>query len=324
MITISQKMFPFSHKPGTCFLIPASPFEVEVFPALTRIYDLSGLERKLVKEVSHAIQGPLSHFLVLQDLERGCIQVWREGVVQYILPDLQIVEEKKSGLSLPSSFEKLSLGSHKKLEWEKILERGDFVEIFPLWHRLGTLLVLPKMQRESGMFSLLTECRQAIFQNPPEHLLANFKRLFLAGFRPNLIPRLHDTDYQGIANHEGGDQTPLYLLTEGAKLIRSLFVGVNEKSIEILPHLPPQFHAGRFLHIDCKPFGTLSLEWTKKSIRRCVFESCYEGVCHFQFRSHVKEFRLRNHEREKGRIHFSSEPMEIKSGTLYLLDRFQK
>src|ERR1700722_5434308 len=114
MITISQKLTPFSHRPGTSCLIPGTTFEAEIFPALTRIYDLSGLERKLVKEIPLQIQGPLSHFTVMQDLERGSLQIWREGLRQHLLPSLEIVEEKKSGLPLPSHFEKLSLGSHKK------------------------------------------------------------------------------------------------------------------------------------------------------------------------------------------------------------------
>ncbi len=321
MITIAQKFIPFSHKPGTCALIPGTHFEAEIFPALMRLYDLSGPERKCIREIPVEIEGPLHEFVVSQDLERGCLTVRRNGKQIHILPSLQISQEKKSGLPLITDVEKLSLGSHKKLDWEKVLTRCDFTEIFPLWLRIGGSLSLPKRTSSKGMFSLLEECKTPL---PPEHILKPFKRLFLAGFHGILVPRLYDADYQGITKYEGGDETPLHLLVEGAALIRRLFVQVLKNQIAILPHLPPEFFAGRFIHINCAPYGKLHLEWTKKSIRRVVFESHQEQQLHFLFPRQMKEFRLTEGRKEKGKIITAGEPMAFKSGTLYLLDRFQK
>jgi hypothetical protein len=324
MISIGQKLTPFSHQSGISFLLPQTTLEAEIFPALVRIYQLKGSNRELILERKIPIHGPLKEFTVMQDLEKGCIAVWGTSLRYFILPNLEFVFAKNPHLPVQSRLPVLSLGSHKKMNVERMKRELDFTQIFPLWHRLGT--TLPKLsdrKEKGGMFSLLEECHRAS-SSKPEEILESFKRLFLAGFRGLLVPRVNDDEHQGILEETKLEETPLHLLKEGAEIIQSLFIQSNEKGVEFLPALPPEFFAGRFMNVNLPSFGIFNFEWSKKMIRRVELKATSDGMISFGFHSSIRHFRLRTSLKEKGKVFSSSEPMEIKSGSLYLLDRFQK
>ncbi len=323
MITIRQKLRPFSLLPATRCLIPGTAFVAEVFPALVRIYDLSG---KAVQEFPVAVKGPVQNFMVTQDLERGCITVRAGALVYHILPDLRVVYAKNPSCPTPVQIERLSLGSHKKQDWEMIRRRGDFREIFPLWFRLGSLYTPPKqLTSHKGIFSLLQECKRTVAAHKPEKILCAFQELFLAGFGKMLVPRLTDEEHQGIlpGAEKSAQTSPLYLLFEGAQLIRSLFVRQKSSEIAILPDLPPEFASGRMVNLDCD-VGRCDVEWTKKTVRRLVFRATSNGEIRFAFRSWVKKFRVRTSLKDRGWSESNGKPLEIKAGSTYLLDRFTK
>lgn len=322
MIEIKERLRPFSHLPGTRCLIPGTEYIVEAFPALIRIYE----KEELVKVLPLEIEGPLKQFTVMQDLERGCVVVFSERYHFQILPDLEIVTTKHPHLPPLSNQERLSLGSHKKQDWNEIKKRGDFRDIFPLWFRLGSLLnLIPRAIPEEGIFSLIEEGKQALLAHQPEKLVPIFQKLYLAGFESLMVPRIKDTDYQGIVPLGPLPQSsPLYLLTEGAILIRSMFLLSSGNEIAILPNLPPEFFAGRMLHLKCAPYGELDLEWTKKMVRRVEFRAKQDGEIQFYFHPSIKTFRVRESKKDRGHHVTAGQPLAIKSGCSYLLDRFQK
>ncbi len=321
--TIATRLRPFSHLPGTRCMIPGTSFIAEVFPALIRLYDLKGQRPHLLKEIPLEMQGPLQHFTVFQDLERRCVTVVSDRTQYHILPTLDINMKKNPETAIGHSQERLSLGSHKKQEWELLKSREDFCSIFPLWFRLGQLLSLPQLNDKGGIFSLLEECQKTIDAGHPEKILPAFRSLFLAGFSSLLVPRLEDEEFQGIRFSTITPQSsPLHLLTEGALLIRSLFFLSEGHKLRILPHLPPAFFAGRFLNVF-SPFGDLSFEWSKKALRCARFLATQDGYVSFHV-APLQSFRVRQTIQERGKTLSSGEEMEIKSGTLYLLDRFKK
>lgn len=324
MITIKGRLRPFSHEPGSQCLIPGTSYLVEAFPALLRIREFGGAT---IKEFPLVIEGPLKQFTVIQDLERGCVTVFSEQYSMHVLPNLDIVDSKHPALPPLENQERLSLGSHKKMEMDAIRRRRDFHALFPFWFRLGTLLKLRprKGDDRGGMFSLLSACRDARDAHRPEAILPAFEKLFLAGFGPLLVPRAVDEEIQGILPPDTPsiDDSPLYLLTEGAALIRSLFFLASGGEISILPNLPPEFFAGRMTGLLC-PSGILDLEWTKKTIRQLHFQAQEEGSVTFHFPPDMVSCRLRLHPDDKGRVFACGDSLVIKSGSLYLLDRFQK
>jgi len=324
MISIAERLRPFSHQPGAKCLIPASPYIVEAFPSLVRVKHMDGT---VVKEVLLDIPGPLTQFTLMQDLERGCVTIFSELYRVHVLPNLEISYQKNPSCPAWKVQERLSLGCHKKQEWEAIKNRGDFREIFPLWFRLGASLELPLRQGDDrGVFSLFKKTQLSLFSHRPEEILPQFKKLFLAGFGQMLVPRAFDADHQGILEETAplSEDSPLYLLSEGSALIRSLFLLTAENEISVLPNLPPEFDAGRMVKMRCPPYGLLDFEWSKKTIRRLHFHAEKDGEVIFYFPAQMRTFRLRQDFREKGRVYTCGESLEIKSGSHYLLDQFQK
>lgn len=324
MISIAGRLKPFSHHPGISCLIPTTPYLVEAFPALVRIKEFSG---ELIKEIALEIEGPLKQFTLVQDLERGCVTLFSEMYHFHVLPDLTISFQKNPPLPPIKIEERLSLGSHKKQEWEGMRRRCDFRELLPLWFRLGSLLDLPlRKGDDKGVFSLLKEVKAALYAHRPEKILPSLKKVFLAGFKQLFVPRAFDEDHQGILplNTPLSEDSPLYLLSEGSQLIRSLFIMTKENEISILPNLPPELFAGRMLHLECPKYGTIDLEWSKKTIRRVHFHALADAEVLLHFPSPLSQFRVRQTLQDKGKRLSCGDCLEIKSGSHYLLDRFQK
>ena len=323
MIRVVQRLCPFSHLPKFSCLIPTTGIVVEAFPALIR---LKNIDNTLIYEKHLNVEGPLKQFTVMQDLERGCVTVFSEKYSYHILPSGQFVTTKNPNLPQIEMKTKLSFGVHKKQEWESIKKRGDLREILPLWFRLGSILSLPEKKEfsERGPFLLLKQCKDAIASNKPETIEVAFKKLFLAGFGGMFVPRIHDDDFQGILSDDSCDISPLYLLSDGAKIISSCFIRQDGEKVEILPALPPEFFAGRMININCHPYGEIDIEWSKKSIRRLILRAATSGYISLSFRSFLRSFRISVFgETEKKRL-LCGEPLEIKAGFKYILDRFQK
>lgn len=225
------------------------------------------------------------------------------------------------------SLDRLSLGKDRGQDWELIRRRGDFAEIFPFWHRLGQLVPAPKRTSSTGALALIDACQKTISEEGPEFILSSFKRLFLAGFEGLLMPRLRDTDYHGIVDalHEQEmNDFPISILVEGAKLIRTLFVDQTDESISILPTLPPEFHCGRLLNVPIGTQGVLSIEWSKKDIRRVIYTSNIAHKLKLHFMREKKRCRLRSSFGDRGSLHISGSEIEVVAGQQYWFDNFQK
>ena len=347
-----QRFRPFSHLPGTRFILPGTTLRVQIFPTLIRAEDLSGPVPKVVGEFSLPLLGPVEKFTAMQDLERREISVWGETVQGFMRYRMRGEDQKRVRVdfrkfphsseklnigkpfflaqepltSTENPLERLSLGNHKLQDWELIQRRGDFTEIFPLWHALGQ--VTPQCGGDHiGTALLLEECLALIAGEHPEKILPGFKNLWLAGFEGALSPRLNDEDYQGIVEpvvlREGDKSSPLQLLTEAYSLIRSLFIQEIGEALCFLPALPPAFHCGRLLQARCLK-GSIEMEWTKKALRRVIFTASQSGVISFNFFRGEKRCRIRTSFKDPGIQYDDGKPLEIRSGTAYWLDRFQK
>lgn len=377
-IEIAERLHPFSHVPGTSFVLPGSSLAIEIFPALLRIKELALGAPCLVLELALDLEGPINDFTALQDLEKGSLRVWgtsASGYFRYVVKALEsgqgcaVVVEKsppagillkcsgkwavrqesllkpnekivfsEQGTSesgtIPCSFhsiERLSLGSHKLQDWELVRRRLTFNEIFPIWYRLGQMVLKPSLNQLAGTAVLLNDCRNAISGKAPEKILAHFQNLFLAGFSGVLSPRLVDTDFQGI-RHLGKDlflpletkASALTLLTEGFQLIRSLFLKEFDSTIHLLPSMPPEFHCGRLVEVRCGKKGSLSLEWTKKSLRCLTFSALEDQQLAFSFSNHEKSCRLRTSYKDKGITYIRGSQIDIIAHQNYWLDNFQR
>lgn len=370
-IEIAERLKPFSHTPGTVFILPGTNYRVQVFPACFRIDDLSGQTPAPLVQANMNIVGPLEQFTIEQDLEKCLVRIWgesKEGFLRYTLsafgegPGVKVVFEKtpSKGISILSTglwgmqgkasneagdvclivpeqtskwmegyaiplIDRLSLGNHKSQNWDQMRGRLNFVEIFPIWHRLGQLVPEQPKNCSIGTLNLLSDCREAINASKPENILPCFKKTFLAGFEGGLSPRLIDTDFHGILKCEeieSQDVSPMLLLTEGSKLIRSLFVQVDSEAIHLLPACPPEFHCGRLINTSCGNLGTVTIEWTKKSMRCMRFVAASTQKVMFAAHDGQRSCRLRTSLQDRGRIYELGKPLDVIEGREYLFDNF--
>jgi hypothetical protein len=322
-LSIAQKLHPFSHQNGTKFLLPQTSFCVQVYPTRLEFTDLEGREAPFFIELDFA--GPVVDFTAELDLERGVLRIFgttQKGYMRYLAlarkDGIQLKLEKAPGdqvmcrlSSTPTAYcltkgesllvpmllrdadgqkseERLSLGMHKAQNWEFVRRRCDFKEIFPIWLALGHWV--PTKETE-GNYSLLEECRKNIETKNKAELLGSFQKLFLACFDGVLVPRLVDTEHQGIVKQIESDALPLPLLTKGASLIRSLFVQEMAGKIAILPCLPAEFHCGRMTGVQIDRVA-LDFEWSKKSLRRLRIVSPLDAEVCLNLRT-IRSCRLR-------------------------------
>ncbi len=226
----------------------------------------------------------------------------------------------------PFSCDRLSLGNHKAQDWEWIKRRLNLAEIFPLWHRLGQLIPSYSTNgSKEGTLALLEACRKSLIDEMPDQASQHWTNLIKAGFNSLLTPQLEDRDYQGFIPNspfQSLDISPLVILTEGSRLIRQLFFQQQQEQIAILPYLLPSLHCGRLIHVPLDRGGWISLEWTKKTIRRLMLFVEQDQELAFKFRSNVRSYRLRHHLQDKGERKNSRSSLFLKKNCHYFFDNF--
>lgn len=327
MITLKHRFKPYTLRPGSRLPIPGSLLYAEVFPSLCRIFSQ---DHKLIHEKVISIAGPLKRFTVFQDLHRGGLAVFSEQYKYYVLPSGEIVSSVKGALpSADSAAPLLSLGVNKAQEWERIRIRRDMKEILPLWFRLAALTPEEKGKGllDLGMHRLLADLQDRVENRKKTEICDALSRLWLAGFSTHFLPRLYDTEYQGIIPDLPKDApVPFYLLRYSLPIIQEIFVRVQEDAVYILPTLPPEFPCGRLLHLTLPEVGELSLEWSKKTIRRVILHAHVSKNIKLYF-SRVRGFSCRLRvggvgcgDILRGVLNTS---MSVSAGVMYELSRFE-
>ena len=345
-IKIAQRFYPFSHTPGVLCLLPGTPILLRVFPSRLEIYNAISWPVEYVSSITLPVRGPVKNFSVQQDLEHGFVKVWGHSLEGYfcykVMPEVPgpvVVYEKQPdswnkddlefSVDYPvverSNQERLSLGNHKKQDWDLVCRRDDLTEILPIWLRLAEYSPPVEENTEEGVASLIIQAAEIIKKREKLDVVSALRNIFLSGFHGIMVPRLEDDQYQGIVDADpiSTKASPLQIITRGADLIESLFVQQNE-IVEILPCLPPQFHCGRLTGVSCGDLGNLDMEWSKKIIKKIIFHALSDGILKLRFQKGVKTLRLRESLRERGRRISCGSDIEIFSGKTYFLDNFQK
>jgi len=354
-IRLHHTLRPFSHVPGSFAILPRTHLRFQIFPALIKVWEMTSYP-KLIAEMALKINGPVKDFTVQLDLEKGLIKVWGFSpsshwryslkmhlkgfelkfdkqpmeVILSSISQCRLIKEKDCLVfETPTPFllaelssEKLSLGISKAQCWDQIHARKNLAEIFPFWLRLGQLL--PRVSIETlgeGTTSFLAKLKN----KEKSFDFTFFDNLYEAGFASLLSPRLEDEQFQGfnLPPLINDKQSPLVLLQEGANLIRSLFFEESGQTVKILPLLPSQFYCGKYVNINSGK-GIFHLEWTKKNLRRMIFESSSAQTLHLKFSSNLKSFRLQSDPKEKGIRVSTHETLSFVKNKLYFFDCFEK
>src|SRR5690348_2316593 len=85
-ITIAERLHPFSHSPGTKFLLPKTSWGIQVFPTRLFFVDLEGRGESF--SLTFDFQGPIREFTAELNLERDALYVFgmtQKGYMRYEL-----------------------------------------------------------------------------------------------------------------------------------------------------------------------------------------------------------------------------------------------
>ncbi len=270
MITIANRLRPFSHTPGTQCLIPGTTKVLTAYP--TRI-EIDGEAQEL------EVTGPVEKFLVQQDLEKGCVTVEGHAASGFFRHVIQ-------GEPIPH-LERLSLGCHKKQDWDLVTRRCDLIEIAPFWFQLA--------QWTPG--------------SADKALEMDLKQAFQAGFTGILVPQANDPLHQGLP------RPPSDLLHAGAQAIRDAILQADATSLTI-PR--PTWTVGRLVGAQA-PFGTIDLEWTKGAPRQMVIHPSPDTQITLHLPPEIKQCRL-----NRTTVLKNGALLNLQAGEVVALDRFEK
>ncbi len=294
-----SKLKPFSHLPGTRCIIPQTTIQVQAFPALLRFTDLA--TGKTWDEKS-GWKGPVDDFTLEHDLQKGHLRVFGKTAEGYRMR--QIGDRFKT-----DQLEQLSLGKHTKLDWELILRRENMEEMVPVLFELGQLVPVTTAQTPILNFLKFSDKIEVAQQ---------LKLFFKTGFHGLMAPRLSDNDFQGIIEEGRSDGSPLALLREGYLAVRALFF-TEEDGFSLLPTLPPEFHAGRLLNLRSKEGDIVSLEWSKKLLKKVYIKPAKTREIPLTLQKSLCSFRINQKIK-----HDVKKPLALIEGKTLFLDRFEK
>lgn len=345
-IIITQRLRPFTHLPGMWLQIPGTALRMQCYPALLRIQDQASL-----LNIALTLPTIATGYTVSQDLENGCVRIWQRHGGNFLCYRLQATVQgqltllcergeltltigsvsrtlkAKESLDLlalstpptPTPRERLSLGSHRLLDAFQMRNALDLHALVPIWLRLGQWVPAPDHTDYSGTALLLRD----LVTLQREEVYSGLQTLVRIGFEGLFCPRLIDGDHQGIPLSEPTEaESPLILLSAGARFLRSLVIRQTGYSLNLLPQMPPQFHCGRMTGIDCAGLGTLDIEWTKKTLRRMIFRPNQSHDWSLQFPKALRQYRLRQSAKDSGVVHLCSDLVTMEKDREYWFDRF--
>lgn len=311
------KLAPFSHRPGTCCLIPTTTWEVTVYPAKLMFRNLADGERK---EYSPPVEGPVKGFTTLLDLERGRIEVFGKGAkgyFRYFLTGAGL--EFAKGEKIPLSFLqpalltpnplRLSFGIHKKQDWDLMVRRQELTELVPFWIKMAQWIPPVCLKRKGeGTLSLLEK--------------GKFDLFFQAGFQGILSPRFNDENFLGLISEEIIPDSPIGLLHLSAEMLLKQFFYEEKNTFYFLPHLPTEFHSGKITSIETKEGDRIAMEWSKKLLKKVIIEPKSSRKVSLALKSKIAGFRLRRNQKEVGEKWGNKQPLLLEGGKILYLDCF--
>ena len=335
-IKIATRLRPFSHSSHTITLIPKTRLAAEIFPAYVRVFDPTTKKTVYEQELSF---GPLDHFTVILDLEKGRIEVSGEAACgfqrYYITPNaIEFQKGSKETISFANpekiadfpQRERLSLGCHKAQDVAAIFRRGDLTEILPIWFFLAQSVAQVE-DAEIANPSLFSALKDAVDAKDTSHIYESLSHFFKASFTSLFFPRLTDDFRQGFKQPiltTFSSASPLLVLQKSLPYMRHLFFHEDEKVWQFLPVLPKEFHAGRIIDLRSKSNHLIAIEWTKKSIFRATINAVQDDFFVFKFHPDIKRFRMSTRSRKVLGQVSNGQEIPLSKGEGYLLDRFEK
>jgi hypothetical protein len=323
---------PLTRRPGSWAPIPGCRWQVQLFPTQLRL--LGPAQERQIIDLN--ITGPVQQWTAQLDLDHQEIRIWgraqdfflfRLGVVNGALvlrgkraDDLNRVLVEQ--LTSPAAcVERLQFGCHAMQDVER-LNAHVLPQIVPTWFRLG--MALEHQAQDPAELSLMGRWAQALQNQDRRQAAELILQLRRAGFQDLWAPQQVDHQFWGFGLPPTLSD-PFHLLAAGARLLRKMILTSDEDSCTLLPLLPKELPAGRFLNAQWPGVGALHLEFTRGRPRRLVLEPhvsrsvrlVWDGD-HARVRVLKEGVPIREGERQLK----SGDPLEIVAGRSLHLDRF--
>lgn len=251
-ISIRERFHPFSHTPGVVVLLPGTSLCLLVHPTTVSCFDLEGTEQKTFPL---PIEGPVSNFTVVQDLEQGAVLIFgkdQKGFFRFRCTREGVFQQEKGGtfsqtlfkptlfFPVPTPSERLLHTSLQKRSVERLVEKGDALQLLQPLYRL--LQWYEPLNLEMPL-------------DVEDYILGGFEGLF--------APTGLDMKKRGFSF----SFPPFTFLRALRSKVTSLFFSEEGDKITLCPHLPKKMSAGRIKGVkvgDC----LLDMEWRKGQPRR--------------------------------------------------------
>lgn len=351
-IAISQRFKPFSHEPGFACPLPGVPLAVRVYPTRIFLHDLTDWSLPIIGELQMSSLGHVEKFTGSLDLEKGILFVWGEapsGYFRYaVRPSFNgkllwqverspgadftatgpvLAPEGEAPLPITPPMERLALGCHKAQDFQAIRRRSLLSEWLPCWHWLGQWLapLLPlqsSWQQEASLFGSLS---RAVVDQRASDISLSLRELYHASLMDFFIPDAERWRLLGSLLPSTEQETPAAFLHSGASLIRSLFVKETPDAFHMLPALPHELHAGRYLNAACSTKARVDFEWSKHLLRTVILRPLQDSSLSLSWQRQLSRCRLRTDlSTSKGISISNGDVIALQANKIYYLDRFEK
>ncbi|MFA6916254.1 MAG: hypothetical protein WC222_07640 [Parachlamydiales bacterium] len=303
-IEIAQRLQAHSHQKGARFYLPWADCEVIVYPAFLEVPSLG--------KIDLPFKGPIAQITTALDLERGKLEIfgsaqngYQHVPVHYDSNTSKLFTEQGS-IEVPSKKdkfipkEKISFGSHKAQNWNKMLLRNDPAEWLPHWHR---------MAQWAGDITQTIESEDS-------RLWDQYELCFQDYF-------VHETDlWKKMAVEAPSFLAPSPLI-QGAAHLRSMLFRERKGQLFLLNHLPEGLVCGRYINAVFS-WGTVDMEWSKGLVRRIIIRAEKNQEIELNFPKAIKHYRLCNSFTKNVLTNENYKPITLTAQTEYYLDRFEK
>ncbi|WP_108624357.1 hypothetical protein [Candidatus Similichlamydia epinepheli] len=360
MIAFSVPVFlsysSVSEEVGSTYWIPSTFWVVQIFPTCLCFFDWSNREERKVDTWHLRLSHDIERFFVQCDWDRQCITVTLQMVTTVTVFSLRIgcdpyhfvfsflrgqtfsmdstsgnhIDVKKGDaieFDLHGTYKpcrkpekmmdllpKLSFGSHKKKCFHSLDRGGNPADLLPCLYALS--LLVPPQITSSGVDCTVSS---------QELLDASFLKAWRRHFSSTFVPSWEEKRFYGNPSFFRGEGSPLQILSYFGKSALNSIICKQDQVISLLPALPQWSIAGRLRNLPLG-FGSCSLMWSRRKIRRFVLTIHQSIICFFLFPKGVRGFRTTRKGGGPGMYYVvGSEPVPFvfKEGDIFCFDRFE-
>jgi hypothetical protein len=323
---------PLTRRPGAWAPIPGTLWKAQLFPTQIRLEGPLG--QRVVRDLP--IEGAVQEWTAQLDLDRFAIRMWGKAKQPFsILLQAQAgcILWRKEGRDhhfevLASNVEmheptkeRIQFGEHALQDVDR-LNSHSLSHAVPTWFRLGYPLQANGLTPDEP--SLAGQWAASVARSDRQGVAQAIHQLRKAGFHDLWNPQSQDTGFWGFGLPPTL-QPAFQLLASGARLLRDMVVQHQAQDMSLLPCLPKELPAGRWLYGEWTGVGVVHFEWTRGFPRRMLLVPTHQTAAVLRWQgtqARLSPLLDGNPQKQAALQIKSGQPFEVLPGQSVLLDRF--